>query len=127
MAVYAVPADVTPNPAIQTRPLPSRPAEEPIYNEADDSFSSGPDSFSSEAPEPPVVYANRDATYANGLHDGGVIYENGTSDASATYVNSGSEVGQGGTNVNGVIPSSRDGRGIPGAVSPPVTVNGIQM
>ena len=44
MAVYAVPADITANPAIQTRPLPSRPNEEPIYNEADDSFSSGADS-----------------------------------------------------------------------------------
>ncbi|KAF0314296.1 CUB and sushi domain-containing protein 3 [Amphibalanus amphitrite] len=120
MAVYAVPADVRPGEGIQTRPLPSRPNEEPIYNEADDSFSSGPDSFTSEPPAPDNTYANRDATYANGLHHGSVLYENGVSDASVTYANSGSDTGVSAPNGR---PGSRDS----GTHSPPVTVNGMQM
>ena len=129
MAIYAVPADVKPSDStIQTRPLPSRPNEEAIYNEAfDDSFSSGPDSFTSEPQSQQNTYANRDATYANGLNDGSAIYENGTGDASATYVNSGSEAGLSAPNVNGVRPGPREAGVRPGTQSPPVTVNGMQM
>ncbi|XP_037088759.1 sushi, von Willebrand factor type A, EGF and pentraxin domain-containing protein 1-like, partial [Pollicipes pollicipes] len=89
---YSSPVDGQPT-ALQARPLPSRPDEEAIYAEAD-SFSSGPDSFTSDVPE--RTYANQDATYVNGLqHSGygnklggpGDVYQNGAGDAGATYHN----------------------------------------
>ncbi|XP_037075251.1 LOW QUALITY PROTEIN: CUB and sushi domain-containing protein 1-like [Pollicipes pollicipes] len=71
---------------MQNRPLPVRPDEEEIYAEAD-SFSSGPDS-----PPSSRTYANRDATYTNGVDrgDGSAAYNSG-GDSNATYTNSGGD------------------------------------
>jgi len=138
---YSTPADV-PN---QGRPLPNRPGEEDIYAELDGHHDDDDDdSFDDDDGLPSGAertYANRDATYANGLHHS-ATYTNGGVDQSATYTNGGargaiyanedsadSGVGDaesGGTsptNVNGVKPvlvSSPDR-------ATPVTVNGMQM
>ena len=92
---------------MQNRPLPVRPDEEDIYAEAD-SFSSG-----SASPPASRTYANRDATYTNGLGDhdttyttsggdSGATYNNDGADSAATYTNGSSEAGGGAVTVNGM-------------------------
>ena len=92
---------------MQNRPLPVRPDEEDIYAEAD-SFSSG-----SVSPPASRTYANRDATYANGMEehntsgDNTATYNNDGAESAATYTNGGSDAGQapgagGSVTVNGM-------------------------
>ncbi|XP_043212550.1 CUB and sushi domain-containing protein 3-like [Amphibalanus amphitrite] len=95
---------------MQNRPLPVRPDEEDIYAEAD-SFSSG-----SASPPASRTYANRDATYANGVDDHNTSYTNSGGDSSVTYNNDGAESAATYTN----------GGGEP-AAGGSVTVNGMAL